>query len=42
MKPYVYKESESGFDRTMAFLLKNEPTSVLYVALVKPHGVKPE
>ena len=36
LKPYAYKELERAAMSVTAFLLKNEPTSVLYVAWLTP------
>ena|GEM_PF-4720407 len=38
LKPYAYKELERVAISVTAFLLKNEPTSVLYVAWLIPRG----
>ena len=38
LKPYAYKELEPRLGGVTAFLLKNEPTSVLYVAWLSPCG----
>lgn len=38
LKPYAYKELERVAISVTAFLLKNEPTSVLHVARLSPCG----